>query len=143
MICDLSYETRRSLSQMCALGYNVAESPRNTFWASDLMHRLYHIPSIGAGHIEHYADDYEEVIELAAGNDTHSTHDSNALQYFALEVYAYDIAVPGVGCVEPAQAGGSSSASSSPTAVPTTTTTDATPTQSEVPSVTSGLPAVS
>ena len=35
------------------------------------------------------------------GNDN-ITHDSDALQYFALEAWAYDIAVPGVGCPGPA-----------------------------------------
>jgi Putative peptidase family len=86
--------------QECALG-NVAERPTNTFWASDLMHRLYHVPAIGEGHVEHYADDYEEVIEMSENNGTYSTHDSDILQYFALEVYAYDVAVPGVGCPWP------------------------------------------
>ncbi|OCT48355.1 Major allergen Asp f 2 [Cladophialophora carrionii] len=101
VICPLSYETRRSLTQMCALGYNVAESETNTFWASDLMHRLYHLPAFGEDHIGHYSEDYQGVLELAEHNSTFSTRDSDALQYFALEVYAYDIAVPGVGCPGP------------------------------------------
>ncbi|KAJ5218089.1 uncharacterized protein N7498_000188 [Penicillium cinerascens] len=98
VICDLSYETRRSLSTMCALGYTVSASETNTFWASDLLHRLYHVPAIGQNWIEHFADGYEEVIDLATENVTLSTHDSDTLQHFALEAYAYDIAVPGTGC---------------------------------------------
>lgn len=90
---------------MCALGYNVAESETNTFWASDLIHRLYHIPAFGEAHVEHYAEEgYEGVLELAQHNATWSTRDSDAIQYFALEVYAYDIAVPGVGCPGPSNA---------------------------------------
>ena len=105
VICPLSYETRRSLVQMCALGYNVAESESNTFWASDLIHRLYHMPAFGEGHVEHYAEEgYEGVLELAATNATLATHDSDAIQYFALDVYAYDVAVPGVGCSGPSEA---------------------------------------
>lgn len=136
---------------MCALGYNVAESPTNTFWASDLMHRLYHMPAVGGAYIEHYAEDYAEVIELAAGNETYSTHDSDTLQYFALEVYAYDIAVPGVGCPGPrsiaissqtATATAAPAPSSSATAV-AATTTSGTPTVSQSPSTTSSLPEVS
>ncbi|KAL3452677.1 putative peptidase family-domain-containing protein [Aspergillus insuetus] len=84
---------------MCALGYTVSESETNTFWAGDLLHRLYHMPAIGQGLVEHYADGYEGVLELAEGNKTESVHDSETLQYFALEVYAYDVVVPGVGCV--------------------------------------------
>lgn len=99
VICQLSYNTRRPLSTMCAQGYTVSGSETNTFWAGDLLHRLYHMPAIGQGLIEHYADGYKDVLELAKGNKTESVHDSETLQYFALEAYAYDVAVPGVGCV--------------------------------------------
>lgn len=84
---------------MCALGYTVSGSETNTFWAADLLHRLFHMPPIGQNWVEHFADGYGEVIELAAGNKSTSTRDSETLQYFALEAYAYDIAAPGVGCV--------------------------------------------
>lgn len=83
---------------MCGLGYTISGSETNTFWASDLLHRLYHVPAIGQDWIEHFADGYEEVIDLATTNATFSTHDSETLRYFALEAYAYDIAVPGTGC---------------------------------------------
>ncbi|CAG7922581.1 unnamed protein product [Penicillium olsonii] len=98
VICDLSYETRRSLSTMCGLGYTVSESETNTFWAADLLHRLYHVPAIGQNWIDHFADGYEEVIDQAKKNATLATHDSETLQYFALEAYAYDISAPGIGC---------------------------------------------
>ncbi|KAJ5475709.1 Major allergen Asp f 2 [Penicillium diatomitis] len=98
VICDLSYQTRRSLATMCAMGYTVSESETNTFWASDLLHRLYHLPSIGQEWVNHHADDYGEVLNLARQLPMLSTHDSETLQYFALEVYAHDISVPGIGC---------------------------------------------
>lgn len=132
---------------MCALGYTVAESPTNTFWASDLMHRLYHMPAIGWDYIGHFADDYEEVVELAAAkNSTESTHDSDTLQYFALEAYAYDIAVPGVGCSggeeSHSHAPASSSAAAAPPA-PAATTTSGSPTQTQAASSTVSIPPVS
>ncbi|KAL2870393.1 major allergen Asp F2 [Aspergillus lucknowensis] len=99
VICELSYTTRRSLTTMCAQGYTISESETNTFWAGDLLHRLYHMPAIGQGLVEHYADGYDGVLELAGGNRTEAVHDSETLQYFALEVYAYDVVVPGIGCV--------------------------------------------
>ncbi|KAL4971022.1 major allergen Asp F2 [Aspergillus stella-maris] len=99
VICPLSYTTRRSLTTICSQGYTISGSETNTFWAGDLLHRLYHMPAIGQGFVEHYADGYEGVLEFAEGNRTEATHDSETLQYFALEVYAYDVAVPGVGCV--------------------------------------------
>ncbi|KPI39708.1 Major allergen Asp f 2 [Cyphellophora attinorum] len=98
VICDLSYINRRWLSSMCGLGYNVANSPTNTFWASDLLHRLYHIPSIGNGYIEHFLETYQEILDNAGQPGSNATHDSDVLQYFALEAYAYDVAVPGEGC---------------------------------------------
>lgn len=92
---------------MCGRGYTVSNSKTNTFWASDLMHRLYHVPAVGYGYIEHYIHSYSDAITFAKNGTKTNTHDSDVLQYFALDVYAYDIAVPGVGCT------GTTSASSS------------------------------
>jgi hypothetical protein len=39
------------------------------------------------------------VIKLAQTHSELSVRDSDSLQYFALEAFAYDIAVPGEGCV--------------------------------------------
>lgn len=113
VICPLSYETRRSLDKICALGYTVAGSETNTFFGSDLIHRLYHMPAFGEGHVEHFTEDYAGVLEEAKVNSTQATHDSDSLQYFALEVYAYDIAVPGIGC--PGDVHGKASASATKT----------------------------
>lgn len=83
-------------------GYNVANGATNYFWASDLVHRLLHLPSVGEGVVEHYigeeGEKYPGVINLAKTNATFAVKDSDALQYFALEAYAHDIAVPGIGC---------------------------------------------
>ncbi|KAL9126939.1 MAG: hypothetical protein Q9217_004097, partial [Psora testacea] len=98
VICPLSYETRRPLEQMCAFGYTVAENETNTYFGSDLLHRLYHIPTFGEGHVEHFTEDFAGALEQAKHNATYATHDSDVLQYFALETYAYEVAVPGVGC---------------------------------------------
>ncbi|KAF7131208.1 hypothetical protein CNMCM5793_004258 [Aspergillus hiratsukae] len=132
VICDRSYLTRRSLLTMCAQGYTVSGSETNTFWAADLLHRLYHLPAIGQGWIEHFADGYEEVIDLAKGNGTEPTHDSETLQYFALEAYAFDIAVPGVGC--PGESHEHEHESETATgAAPTPTTTEAPSATADVP----------
>ena len=56
------------------------------------------MPAFGEGYVEHFTEDYAGALEQAKTNATYATHDSDVLQYFALEVYAYDIAVPGVGC---------------------------------------------
>lgn len=81
-------------------GYNVANSPANTFWASDLLHRLFHLPKVGEGAVGHYGTEtkYSGVLDLPKENSTYAVRNSDTLQYFALEVYAHDVAVPGIGC---------------------------------------------
>jgi hypothetical protein len=80
-------------------GYNVANSATNLYWASDLFHRLLHVPSVGEGTVEHYSTGkYPAVVAMAKTNSSWSVRDSDTLQYFALEVYAHDVAVPGIGC---------------------------------------------
>jgi hypothetical protein len=85
---------------MCMFGYDVANGATNFYWASDLLHRLLHIPQIGEGVVEHYGEGqkYEVAMELAQENATYAVRNSDTLQFFALEVYAHDIAVPGEGC---------------------------------------------
>lgn len=62
------------------------------------MHRVLHVPTVSEEIVEHYAGEYPEVLELAKTNSSYSGIDSNTLQYFAIDVWAYDIAAPGVGC---------------------------------------------
>lgn len=91
------------------------------------MHRLYHVPVIGEGIVEHYADGYEGVQELAAGsNYTWAGSNSATLTYFATEVWAYDVAVPGEGCVGTPVESSSSSPSATATATATETETTVT-----------------
>ena len=101
VICPTSFFERRPLSTLCARGYNVRQYSRLLFWGSDLLHRLYHVPAFGQGYIDHYAEGYEAIVESASMNSPNSTHDSDGLQYFALEAYAYDIILPGQGCAGP------------------------------------------
>lgn len=117
---------------MCGLGWDVANGKTNFYWASDLLHRLLHIPKVGEGIVEHYAEDYASVIELAQTESNLSVRDSDTLQYFALEAYAYDVALPGEGCAGKVKATSSEAAS----AVASATETPS-PTVSEQPSATS------
>lgn len=108
-------------------GYDVANGPTNFYWASDLIHRLLHLPPVGEGAVEHYTNEEEEkypsVINLAKNNATFAARDSDTIQYFALEAYAYDIAVPGIGCPGRYAAAEESPAASS--ATPSATATSA------------------
>ena len=94
----MSYAKRRYLDSVCGLGYTVAKSPLNTFWATDLLHRVLHVPAISEGVVDHFADGYDGVVEQAKTDPEKSAIDSDVLQYFAIDVYAFDVAAPGVGC---------------------------------------------
>ncbi|KAJ9634950.1 Prenylated Rab acceptor protein 1 [Coniosporium tulheliwenetii] len=98
VICPLSYSTRWSLEAMCGNGYTVAGGATNAYWASDIVHRLFHVYNIGEGTIEHYADDYAACLALATSNPEEAVRNSDTLLYFALDVYAWDVALPGEGC---------------------------------------------
>lgn len=98
VICDLSFVRRRYLESVCGLGYTVAQSPLNTFWATDLLHRVFHVPRISEGVVDHFTEDYASVVALAKTEPAKSVIDSDTLQYFAIDVYAFDVAAPGVGC---------------------------------------------
>lgn len=122
VICPLSYTTRKPLETMCSNGYTIANNKLATYFAADLMHRLYHTTKIGEGAAEHYADTYSECLELAQNNSAEAVRNTHSLQYFALDVYAMEVALPGEGCTgAPAEkdadshgaASGSSASSSS------------------------------
>ncbi|EMR66328.1 hypothetical protein MGN70_010557 [Eutypa lata] len=125
VICPLSFTTRQPLEGLCGYGYQVATGKLNFYFGSDLIHRLLHIPSVGEGAAEHYADTYTECLELAVSDPALAVRNSHTLQYFALDVYAYDIAVPGEGCTGRVS---EESSSAEPTATATETET-ATPTE--------------
>lgn len=126
---------------MCGLGYNVANSPTNFYFASDLLHRLFHIPKVGEGAVEHYAGEYDTSLELAKTNPEQAVRNSDTLQYFALEAYAFDVAVPGEGCAGKFTPTSSESVASSTSAA--TSTEAPTSTVSETASVTSSAAQVS
>jgi hypothetical protein len=98
VICDYSFTNRWPLAGLCGYGYTVAGSENIAFFASDLMHRVFHTDKIGQGIVEHYADTYSGCLELAIDLPEEAVRNSATLRYFALDVYAYDIAAPGQGC---------------------------------------------
>lgn len=84
---------------MCYDGYTVAGNETNVFWASDLFHRMLHVPGVSEGVVDHWTHDLQETLVLAKNvTDVRRGSNSDSLIYFALEVYAEDVAVPGVGC---------------------------------------------
>ncbi|KAI7278810.1 zincin [Hortaea werneckii] len=140
VICEMSYTSRWPLAGLCGYGYTVAAEKTTAYFASDLMHRVYHTDKIGESVVGHYADTYEECLQLAKDSPEEAVRNSATLRYFALDVYAYDIAVPGQGCTgEPvpeeeddhshdSATSNSSSMSASPTASMTSSSMESVPT---------------
>lgn len=119
VICDLSYIDRKYNEQFCAFGYSVVNSSPSYYFSTDLMHRLFHLPSIGLGRIEHYADDHADCLKLARDNATYAPYNTHSLQYFANHVYAVEIAKGGEGCIgEYDNSGVNATAAATSTAAP-------------------------
>jgi hypothetical protein len=61
---------------------------------------MWHIPSISDSEIDHIegGDTFEEVLTLAVNNASYAPYNTHTLQYFMQEVYANEVARPGVGC---------------------------------------------
>ncbi|KAK5167725.1 Prenylated Rab acceptor protein 1 [Saxophila tyrrhenica] len=104
VICEYSFTNRWPLAGLCGYGYTVAGSENTAYFASDLIHRVYHTDKLGEGVVGHYADTYDECLELAMDSPEEAVRNSATLRYFALDVYAYDIAAPGQGCTGEAAA---------------------------------------
>ncbi|OJD37900.1 major allergen asp f2 [Diplodia corticola] len=123
VICPLSYATRLPLEALCGFGYTVAGGKLNTFFAADLVHRLYHLPAVGETAVDHFADTHAECVALARADPARAVRNTHSLQYFALDVYAWDVALPGEGCTgrDGADGGGGSSSSSAVAASSSTT----------------------
>ncbi len=91
-----------------------------------MLHRYFHVPAFSEGIIDHYVDEYTPILELAKTDPDVAVRNSDSLQYFAMDVYAYDIALPGQGCTGEAPPAEESSASPYGAATTTTETMAAT-----------------
>lgn len=125
VICEASYTSRWSLAGLCGYGYTVAGGELASYFASDLIHRLFHTDKIGEGTVFHYADTYDECLALAIENPDEAVRNAHTLQYFALDVYAFDIANPGQGCTGEPVAEETESSATSSAAVASSTASEA------------------
>lgn len=60
---------------------------------------MYHVPGISDESVSHYADSYEDCLELAHHNASLAPYNTHTLQYFASHVYAVEIAKGGDACI--------------------------------------------
>ncbi|GAA6051335.1 hypothetical protein JCM3770_004489 [Rhodotorula araucariae] len=90
---------RLHLSSLCWDGNEIGVAPNSQWLATDLLHRMMHIPSITYGKVEHAADTFAGVLELAASNNSVAAYNQATFQLYAIDAYAQDIAYPPTGCV--------------------------------------------
>lgn len=99
VVCSNAYKNRLRSNEICSSGYTIAgDSPSDT-WAGYILEQLLDIENNGDTGLGNYEKSYNGVIELPKKNQTErAVKNKNSLIYFALEAWAHDIAVPGVGC---------------------------------------------
>jgi len=53
VICDASYTDRQFNTAFCAYGFELATTKPQLYWSVDLIHRLFHVPQITNGLVDH------------------------------------------------------------------------------------------
>ncbi|BGP39778.1 Prenylated Rab acceptor protein 1 [Rhodotorula kratochvilovae] len=99
VICAPTYTDRLHLSSLCWDGNEIGVASNSQWLATDLLHRMMHIPSITYNKVEHAADTYPGVLELAASNNSAAAYNQATFQLYAIDAYAQDVAYPPNGCV--------------------------------------------
>ncbi|GAA5913464.1 hypothetical protein JCM6882_001967 [Rhodosporidiobolus microsporus] len=130
VICDRTYTARRLLGNLCWDGAEIGNGSLSQWLATDLMHRLTHVPAVTYDHVHHAANTYPAILALAASNSTDAGSNQNTFQAYAIDMYARDVAYPPNGCVgahahEETAAGDSHGAATSSSASSTATATSA------------------
>ncbi|CEH16561.1 Metallopeptidase, catalytic domain [Ceraceosorus bombacis] len=87
VICPLSFQTRLPIEKACANGFSLIHDNVNVYWATDLLHRAMHLPTMTNDHVGHTADEYPALLDLAKNNVTESVKNQHSLQDFAFEAF--------------------------------------------------------
>lgn len=95
VVCNNSFETRLGLEKVCEAGVDDI----NKYWAIDLIHRSLHLPPIGKDGAQDFADDYDEILELADKDPKRAVRNAHTLQAFAFDIVSRSRKHPD-GCIE-------------------------------------------
>ncbi|ORY64731.1 putative peptidase domain-containing protein [Leucosporidium creatinivorum] len=99
VVCPTYYLAKPELQNTCAGGETLVVGGSELTRGSWFVHRLLHSPTASGGRLSDVVDTVAEALELAAGvNASQAITSIHTVQYFALDTYATDILVPGVGC---------------------------------------------
>lgn len=97
VICPAALGDRISNYNICSSGFTIAQYSAARTWAGQFLIQILDTPTIGAG-LEERANSYREATNLAKVDPEKATKNKMSLIYFALDVWAFDIANPGIGC---------------------------------------------
>ncbi|GAA5917580.1 hypothetical protein JCM6882_001986 [Rhodosporidiobolus microsporus] len=99
VVCSTYYLAKPRLEDMCAFDQTLVKNGSELTQGAWFMHRLLHNPTASGGRLSDVVDTVEEALELAQGvNKTQAAYSIHSVQYYALDVYAYDVLLPAEGC---------------------------------------------
>ncbi|GAA5832459.1 hypothetical protein JCM11251_006461 [Rhodosporidiobolus azoricus] len=99
VVCRTYYLAQPRLEDKCAFDQTLVKNGSELTQGAWFMHRLLHTLTASGGRMSDVVDTVEEALELAQGvNRTQAAYSIHTVQYYALDVYAYDILLPGQGC---------------------------------------------
>ncbi|KAI5478172.1 hypothetical protein MNV49_005339 [Pseudohyphozyma bogoriensis] len=99
VVCPTYFNKKPELQNMCNQGQTLVKNGSELTQGAWFVHRLLHTPTASGGRLSDVVDTVAEALELAAGvNQTQALYSIHSVQYYALDTYAFDILLPGVGC---------------------------------------------
>ncbi|WRT64462.1 uncharacterized protein IL334_001394 [Kwoniella shivajii] len=100
VVCPTYYLSKFPMDELCTRGNTITSQGSESTDGSWFLHRLLHLPIASGGLLKDVVDSAHDAVELAKGvNATQSIHNIHSIQYYALDVYASDILLPGEGCL--------------------------------------------
>lgn len=96
VICDYFYSSKKPLSTMCFEGNLVDVHPKH-YAGIDMLHRYLHVPKINLGIAGEYAEELDEILDLAENNSSYAVLNADNILYYIADVYSSSV-IPG-GCL--------------------------------------------
>ncbi|RSH89108.1 hypothetical protein EHS25_002774 [Saitozyma podzolica] len=100
VVCPTFFLSKNPLDQLCTRGQTISSQGSESTDGSWFLHRLLHLPTATGGGLSDVVDTSHEAVELARGvNASQTVKSIHSIQYYALDVYAADLLLPGEGCL--------------------------------------------
>ncbi|SCU79714.1 LANO_0A07272g1_1 [Lachancea nothofagi CBS 11611] len=88
VICDYFYVAKLPASKMCSNG-TVASVAPSKFMGIDMIHRLFHVPTMSLNeYIGEYTEDVDEILAMAKTNSSFAIRNVDSYLYYLYDVYS-------------------------------------------------------